>query len=312
MDKRFYFISALSILFVAISFFGPFVIVNNEAIPTYFALFCTNFTLINAIFILGYLLLLGGVFSYLFKHKNDLFVYNSFFFFIIGGFIFAFASPLMEFVLNTSVVYISATPIILATLSFVFALYILYSDKPKSLFTVKDIVEIAMLISLAVILDMFLKIKIGATGGSINLAMLPLMIIALRHNFYKSFIATGLVYGLTTCLTDGYGLMYLPFDYVLGFGSVALISLFRTFILNNETDKMSVKGIIFLFISCICVFVFRTLASTISSMVYYGYTFSAGIIYNITYIGPSVAACFALLILLYKPLLMVNKRYSSI
>ena len=48
-------------------------------------------------------------------------------------------------------------------------------------FNVHDMVEIAMLVALAIILDQFLKISIGATGGSINLAALPLLIISFRH-----------------------------------------------------------------------------------------------------------------------------------
>ena len=55
-------------------------------------------------------------------------------------------------------------------------------------FNVHDIVEIAMLSALSIVLDQFLKIRIGATGGSINLAMLPLLIISLRHGPFKGFI----------------------------------------------------------------------------------------------------------------------------
>lgn len=310
MDKRYLFPCVLVILGLVISFFGPFVIAQNQAIQTYFAIFCTHFSLINVLFILGYIFIILGVILFCFKNKKASFIFISSFLFLLAGFIFSFSESLMQFVLDEEVVFISATPILLAGFSFVSSVYLFLKYKPKNNFKIIDIVEIAMLISLAVVADLFLKIPMGATGGSINLAMLPLMIIALRHNFYKSFIGCGLVYGLTTCLTDGYGLMYLPFDYVLGFGSVAIISLFRHFIFKKDCDRLTVKGIILLFVSCVLVFVLRTLASTISSMVYYGYTFDAGILYNITYIGPSVGACFVVVLLLYKPLLMLNKRYS--
>ena len=44
-------------------------------------------------------------------------------------------------------------------------------------FNINDIAEIAILCSLAIVLDQFCKIPLGATGGSINLSMLPLYII---------------------------------------------------------------------------------------------------------------------------------------
>ena len=49
----------------------------------------------------------------------------------------------------------------------------------KNQMTIRDIAEDGMLIAMAIILD-FIKIPIGATGGSINLQMLPLFVIALN------------------------------------------------------------------------------------------------------------------------------------
>lgn len=306
--------SALALFVVIASFFGPLVIVQNNAIPTYFVLFCTSFSPINMIFIIGYLAFIGAFVCLYFLDKHESMILNSMLLFIISGFIFLFSSPLSSFILNSgdNIIHIGASGVVLATLSFTGFIFLNLIPREKSMFSIYDIVEIAMLISFAVVLDLFVKIPIGATGGSINLAMLPLMVIALRHNFYKSFIGCGLVYGLTTCLTDGYGLVYLPFDYILGFGSVAVVSLFRKLILKRESSDISILGILFLLLSLVCVFVLRTLSSTISSMVYYGYTFDAGIVYNITYIGPSVAACFIVLLLLYKPLAIINKRYCRV
>ena len=66
-------------------------------------------------------------------------------------------------------------------------------------FTVKDIAEIAILSARAIVLDRVVRIPLGATGGSINISMVPLYVIALRHGWFKSFIAGGIVYGLITC-----------------------------------------------------------------------------------------------------------------
>ena len=68
-------------------------------------------------------------------------------------------------------------------------------------FSVRDIAEIAILVALALGLDK-LKISVGATGGSVNFAMFPLFVIALRHGPFKGFIAGGIVYGLISCLLD--------------------------------------------------------------------------------------------------------------
>ena len=251
-------LNALAIFVVIMSLFGPFVIVQNQAISTYFALFCTNFSIINVFFILGYLFFIGGFVCLLFKDKYETMKLNAGLLFILSGFIFLFSPNLISFALNVDEkeIYIGASALVICILSFVSFIGTNFIKSDKSLFSLYDIVEIAMLISLAVVLDTFIKIPIGITGGSINLAMLPLMIIALRHNFYKSFISCGLVYGLATCLLDGYGLMYLPFDYVLGFGSVAIISIFRQFIFDKNCSKITFKGIVFLTLSLILVFIF--------------------------------------------------------
>ena len=84
-------------------------------------------------------------------------------------------------------------------------------------FTIRDIAEDGILIAAAFGLN-FIKIPVGPTGGSINLQMLPLMIIALRRGPFHGLVSGGIVYGLLTCLTDGYGFACYPFDYLIGRG----------------------------------------------------------------------------------------------
>lgn len=302
----------LSLFVVIMSFFGPLVICKNQTIPAYFVLFCTEFNVFKLILFGGYLLLLGGIGLFFFIEKLPKFKSATTLMFFVAGFIFAFASPLSSLILNVdeNLVYLGASGIILSIISFVNFMLVYFYERKKIIYTIYDIVEMAMLVSIAVVLDTFVKIPLGATGGSINVAMVPLIVLALRHDASKTFVATGLIYGLATCLTDGYGLIYLPFDYVLGFGSVAFVSLFRHLIINDK--KINILSFIYLLISLIGVFVLRTLASTISSMVYYGYSFIEGVIYNVTYIGPSLAACFILLVILIKPLSIIFKRQHRI
>ena len=72
-------------------------------------------------------------------------------------------------------------------------------------FSIRDIVEIAVMCAFAVVLDKFVKIPIGATGGSINIASVPLFIVAYRHGWFKGLIASGVVFALITCILDAYG-----------------------------------------------------------------------------------------------------------
>ena len=101
-------------------------------------------------------------------------------------------------------------------------------EKRKSFLSVKEMVEMALLVALAVVLDLDgFKISLSADGGSIGFTMVPLFILGYRHGFFKSLIGVGVIYGLTTALLDGHGLMYYPFDYLIAYGvSISIGSLF--------------------------------------------------------------------------------------
>ena len=109
-------------------------------------------------------------------------------------------------------------------------------------FNINDIAEIAILCSLAIVLDQFCKIPLGATGGSINLSMLPLYIIALRHGWFKGFIGGGIIYAVTTCIIDGYGFQFFPLEYFVAYGSVGILGIFANFIYKkfNKNNKYNI------------------------------------------------------------------------
>lgn len=177
--------------------------------------------------------------------------------------------------------------------------------------TVREIVEEGVLISLAFVLN-FIKIPVGPTGGSINFQMLPLMIIALRHGPQHGFIAGGIIYGLLTCLTDGYGFACYPFDYLIGFGSVAVMGFFRKFIFSKEQNTYNFKGIIFILIAGLLSTVVRYIGSNVSSIVVYGYTLKAALEYNAFYIPLSGLVATLAFIAIYGPLIKINKRYPIV
>ena len=174
--------------------------------------------------------------------------------------------------------------------------------------TIREIVEEGVLISLAFVLN-FIKIPVGPTGGSINFQMLPLMIIALRHGPQHGFIASGIVYGLLTCLTDGYGFACYPFDYLIGFGSVAVMGFFRKLIFSKEQNTYNVKGLIFIFVAGLLSTLVRYIGSNVSSIVVYGYTLKAALSYNAFYIPLSGLISTLAFMAIYGPLIKINKNY---
>ena len=181
-------------------------------------------------------------------------------------------------------------------------------------FNVHDIVEIAMLSALSIVLDQFLKIRIGATGGSINLAMLPLLIISLRHGPFKGFIGGGIIFGFITCLIDGYGLITYPLEYFLAFGIVGILGFFSHFIHKSMEENSTKKIVLSYVLIFLCVGVMlcvRLMGATIDSMLLWEYEFIPALVYNISYIGPSVGIVFVVFCLLLPIIVKINRFIKS-
>ena len=181
--------------------------------------------------------------------------------------------------------------------------------------TVAEIAEDGILIALSFGLN-FVKIPVGATGGSINFQMLPLMLIALRRGPASGLICGGLLYGFLTCLTDGYGFATFPFDYLVGFGSVAIVGFVRPFVFSASamsSEKLTVKAIVIgevaILVAGLLATLVRFAGSTASSMLLYGYDFAAAAEYNAVYIPVTGACAIVALMLLYVPLVKVQKAF---
>ena len=172
----------------------------------------------------------------------------------------------------------------------------------------REIAEDGILIALAFILNL-IKIPLAAGAGSINLQMLPLFIIALRHGPMHGLVCGGIVYGLITCLTDGYGFACYPFDYLIGFGSVVVMGFFKPLILSENQKFYNLKGEIFLLVAGILATLVRLVGSTASSMIVYKYTFAAALAYNAVYIPVSGVVAIAAIMAAYGPLLKINSIY---
>lgn len=181
-----------------------------------------------------------------------------------------------------------------------------YQRRPIS---VGEIAENGILIAMAFGLN-FIKLPIQVQG-SVNFQMLPLMIIALRRGPASGLICGGILFGLLTCLTDGYGFACYPFDYLIGFGSVAVMGFFRPFIFGQNQKGYNFKGEAFLLLAGILSTFVRFVGGTVSSILIYNTTFVAALIYNVGYISLSGILALAVLMAIYGPLVKVNASFPA-
>lgn len=180
-------------------------------------------------------------------------------------------------------------------------------------FSIKDITEIAIMVALSIAIDRFVRIPIGSTGGSLNISAIPLMVVALRHGPFKAFIASGIVYGLITCLLDGYGIVTYPMEYLVAFGSIAFMGFVAPFLINNFGKGLNGKlfSIVLLFCATLLWSTIRFFAASFDSVFIYKYTWEAAFTYNVTYVFPSAALDIILLSLLLVIIFPIFKVYKT-
>ena len=165
-------------------------------------------------------------------------------------------------------------------------------------FKVSDIAEISILVAVAILLDKLLTIRLGSSGGSLNFSTVPLFIIALRHGPFKGFIASGVIFGLISCLIDGYGLACFPLEYLLAFGLIGYLGFYANSIYNSFGESKKQTALCYILIA-ICVLVWavlRLFLASIDSMLLWGYDFDAALTYNLTYTLPTAIAVLVLLV----------------
>jgi thiamine transporter ThiT len=205
---------------------------------------------------------------------------------------------------------IVTTYVIPIVFSFVASLFCLTLAIRKNEFSTYQIVEMAMLVGIAIVLDLpGLKIKLPS--GSIGFTMVPLFILVLLQGPIKGFIGAGLVYGFVTCVLDGWGLATFPLDYMLGYGSLALLGIFKSYILNDNTAKFNLRGVLYLSIGVIISIAGRLLASTISGVIYYEVAFWPSMAINAVPILSSAGIVLVMLIGLYDPLIRVSRLLKN-
>ena len=180
-------------------------------------------------------------------------------------------------------------------------------------FSVRDIAEMGILCALAIVLDQFCKIEIAPIeGGSINFAMLPLFIIALRQGWFKGFISGAIIFGLITCAIDGNDGAFAayPLDYFIGFGSVAVVGLFRRLITHDDYN-VTWHSYLYATVGILLAYVIRFAAATLDGVILYGSTFVGSMIYNSGYIWPSFIVTCAIFLGLLVVILRTFKSHNT-
>ncbi len=159
---------------------------------------------------------------------------------------------------------------------------------------VRQIALMGMLVSISIVLDAVFKFYQLANGGSINLAMVGLVLIALSFSWWQSWLAITIIFGLLTAFLDGYFAYYL-FDYLLALsGFVGISWMRRKILLSHE-----LTGFITLTWTFLIAFSWRLLMHVISGVIYFDVDWAGSLIYNLSYLLPSFFLSYAVILTLY-------------
>jgi thiamine transporter ThiT len=160
--------------------------------------------------------------------------------------------------------------------------------------SVRQIALMGMLVAISIILDAVFKFYQQANGGSINLAMVGLVLIAMSFGWWQSWLGITIVFGLLTAFLDGYIAYYL-FDYFLALSGFVVIALMRkTIIASNE-----IEGLFTLTWTFVVAFSWRLFMHVISGVLYFEVDWAGSLAYNLTYLLPSFFLSFAIILTLY-------------
>ncbi|SER62445.1 energy-coupled thiamine transporter ThiT [Salipaludibacillus aurantiacus] len=161
--------------------------------------------------------------------------------------------------------------------------------------------EVAMMAALAVILDLLTFLRFWPQGGSVSLAMLPILVMAFRRGI-RPGVATGLIFGIINMIYNPFIVHWLQalLDYPVAFAVIGLAGLFTI-----KGKASGPKVVISLILGVTAGVALRFLAHFTAGVVWFGefapegtpvavYAFT----YNISYLLPSMIVCLIVLILL--------------
>ncbi|GEK34662.1 energy-coupled thiamine transporter ThiT [Kurthia sibirica] len=176
-------------------------------------------------------------------------------------------------------------------------------------------IEIAVFAAIAVLLDNLVLFKMPQ-GGSVSLAMLPIVLMALRWGTLQGMI-TGFLVGL---LQIAFGpTIFSPLqgfiDYFLAFTVVGLAGVVRGRVISASVKKSSSKMLMWILVGTALGGVLRFIAHTAAGVAFFSayageqnvYVYS--IVYNGSYMLPAIILTTIVIYLLFKaaPKLFVTK-----
>jgi len=159
---------------------------------------------------------------------------------------------------------------------------------------VRQIALMGMLVSLSMVFDAVFKFYQLANGGSINLAMVGLVLIALSFSWWQSWLAITIIFGGLTAFLDGYITYYL-FDYFLALSGFVVISWLRKKILLTQ----ELTGFLTLTWTFMVAFLWRFTMHVISGVLYFDVDWAGSFLYNLSYLLPSFFLSYAIILTLF-------------
>lgn len=168
--------------------------------------------------------------------------------------------------------------------------------------TIKKMVTAAIMAALAVILT-WVEIQVGPAGGSINIVMLPIILIAYRYGVLWG-VGTGLVVGFVKCLIGGgigWGLPSILLDYVLAYGAVGLAGITRKLKFGLPIGALigALARFVIHYISGITIYAIATATEISGITTSNAWLYS--LIYNGLYMLPSTIIVVIVAVLIMKP-----------
>lgn len=198
---------------------------------------------------------------------------------------------------------------ILFLISLAFSKFIIFlkeNDMRKKL--IRFIAEVSIFTALGLVLDLvagLISASIWKNGGSISLAMVPIIIMGYKYGL-KGGLTTGLLIGTIQLLWSEY-LITVPqvlLDYIVPNVVIGLVGIVAKPVQKTKGDIQAL-----IIIGSIVIVCALRLASLVASgILYWEAGFAYSITYNGTYTGISMAICIAAVIVLMRAL---PKKYLT-
>lgn len=163
---------------------------------------------------------------------------------------------------------------------------------------VRILTEAALAVALAVVLNLWqIRLPINIAGGSVGLAMLPILVLALRRGPVAGMVA-GALFGVVDFITNPYIVHWaqVVLDYPLPYMAVGLAGLGRT-AYTKALERGAASAAVQVALWSTLGGLGRFVSHVVSGVVFFseyaegGNVWVYSIVYNVSYVLPSLVAC---------------------